>query len=78
MAHKLNLVKTRILSSLQDLDQFKREATEALLKFADSNDVDLDAVSKTLQARYKEIEAALISGDSVESEVEILDRKSVV
>lgn len=75
MAHKLNLVKTRILSSLQDLDQFKREATEALLKFADSNDVDLDAVSKTLQARYKEIEAALISGDSVESEVEIFPQE---
>ena len=71
MAHKLNLVKSRLISSHEDLMAFKREATAALLKFAESNDCDLDAISQLLTTRYAEINQALDDGYKVESEVEI-------
>jgi hypothetical protein len=71
MAHKLNLVKTRIISSKEELVAFKVEATVALLKFAESNDCDLDAISQLLAAKYAEIDQALADGNKVETEVEI-------
>ena len=71
MAIKLNLVKSRLITSHADLVQFKKEATSALLNFADSNVCDLDAISHLLTAKYAEISKALNDGFSVESEVEI-------
>ena len=71
MAIKLNLVKSRLISSHEELAMFKKEATTALLKFAESNDCDLDAISQLLTARYAEINQALTEGYQVESEVEI-------
>jgi hypothetical protein len=69
--HKLNLVKSRIISSKEELIAFKRDATSALLKFADSNDCDLDQISQLLCAKYAEIDKALAEGNRVETEVEI-------
>ena len=71
MAIKLNLVKSRLISSKEDLISFRKEATAALLKFADSNDCDLDKISQLLVAKYAEIDKALNDGYQVESEVEI-------
>jgi len=71
MAIKLNLVKSRKISSKEDLIAFKCEATAALLKFADSNDCDLDKISQLLVAKYAEIDKALEEGNQVETEVEI-------
>ena len=72
MAITLNLVKSRLISSQEELSQFKKEATASLLKFAQSNVCDLDAISKLLTAKYAEINTALTSGYKVESGVDIL------
>jgi hypothetical protein len=71
MAITLNLVKSRLISSHDELSIFKKEATASLLKFAESNTCDLDAISRLLTAKYAEITAALNDGYAVESEVEI-------
>jgi hypothetical protein len=69
---KLNLVKARVISTLSDLESFKRESTLKVLKFAEEHRCNMERIASTLEARYADIETALGEGFAVESEIDVL------
>jgi hypothetical protein len=66
---QINLIPTRLIQSFDDLDNFKKEATVEILKFAKCNACDLESIASVIQDKYINIKSALEEGYVVESEL---------